>query len=361
MTAKTRKLLRTRKLSKVRLLERSRHFDLLDSFGFKWHYVDNLRQSIKKINRLIDSNTLNFSLSTDVHYRENRENALEQSEVLSALHEFVDLDFIGCTGDLVDGDETKETTLDFIGKVMNSTEKFNDVPFLTCKGNHDVNIWGTNANDLTKMLTNREWYDATVKPIETHGIMVNPNDPYGGYYYRDFEDKKVRTIWLNRYHNIEDDGVPRHPFTVGNYTEHQLEWFQDTALNLGNKSKPSEWHVAIFSHVVPYRSPEFNHDYGDDRPDIRIMLKSFVDNGGNLIGWFGGHVHADCHAKIDGVNYFISTSFYAVQKYTTPPESPEREQDGLKTLSMNTFVVNKDERKVNVVKSGSGHDWEFTY
>ena len=80
-----------------------------------------------------------------------------------------------------------------------------------------------------------------------------------------------------------------------------------------------------------------------------------------VLGWFAGHCHADCHATVYGLNLSISTCTCASQRKdwsldpTPSKPAPERNSTDL-AMSVNVFVVNLDERKINVVKVGSKAD-----
>src|SRR5690625_554673 len=153
----------------------------------------------------------------------------------NSLGDYINLIFNSIIGDFIMSNKTNEVSHRTINDVMTATKRYNDLPLFTVKGNHDVNTFQENNGRLDRMLTNKEWYQATTKFSEKYGIVTNSYDPHGGYYYKDFEDKKIRTIWLNRYKNSEENGIPTEPYSTGGYKWDQYEWLAKEALILEEK------------------------------------------------------------------------------------------------------------------------------
>ena len=345
------------------------------------HYLENLSVSVPKINNLIDVNTLTFSVLTDIHNTDSV--AIRSSaEIFGVITEYCDHDFLANLGDLIPGNFDKPKSLRQANDVMQLVNQHAKCPHYVIRGNHDVNDYElalvpTEDEKVSRFITNKEWYQVTTKKSEKYGIVQDPDNIYAGYYYVDNQKQKIRSIFLNT-SETKDGLMSSSDYTWwGVQSEKQLKWFANVALNLQGKA---DWAVMIFSHIPPF-SNEFIHNHGVNRIAVREISESFLHgSSGNaptsnpsfprvsfdfseqgpreLIGHFVGHVHDDYYEKINGVNYFISTSGTPYQKYDT---APPRSQNGLDTLSMNTMVVNREKRQVDVIKTGSGKDWSFTW
>lgn len=345
-------------------------------------YWKNIQDSIRKIDEKQDINTLSFNVMTDIHMEDYRTRIMTSVEAGSALAEYADLDFTVLLGDYIIGDLPKNESLKLINDIMMTTKMHSKCPVFSVKGNHDSNDqppgWSnmSESEKLQYLITNKEYFQADTRKSLQYGIVVDENNPYGGYYYRDFERQKIRGIFLNTSEINEVDGEVQFPNYVitGVRSQKQLEWLANTALQVDDG-----WAVAIFMHIPPVEE-EYMHFRGISVPSFNTIIQGFVNSesgvatdsatGANvafdfthqndveMIGFFCGHVHEDSHAVIDGVNVFISNCTTPKKRWDT---SLEREPHGEKTLSMNTFIINRDTRTVNVVKTGTGSDFEFTW
>lgn len=169
-------------------------------------------------------------------------------------------EYIGVDAALVSGDQvTAIYTDDFTyyrNAVMASSTKFFHV-----LGNHDCE----QAESQTDQMQHARFFDG----IDTRMGMVHEGKCY---YYKDFEDKKIRLIGLNEFQ--QGGTIRRYKY----YKDDQISWFVNTL-----KSTPAEYGIIIMMHQ-PSREWENNTDYKKFWQKERYF-NAFVSNmTGDIIG-----------------------------------------------------------------------------
>lgn len=373
------------------------------------------------IKQLQNSDNITFTIATDIHARHDEEvelvNRYNQVRDFIMLTKQIPIDYVICCGDLLqDGEVSTDLTEHRMVRIGDIFKQCHAPVFLT-RGNHDTNTSYYNTTlDITQdlIVSNKEYYNMLQKHMLSSDdikVINNSNHPLRNYYYVDDHVNKHRMIFVNTFEiRVDDQELPYVDVNgdvdyalVGLQTKEQIEWLLNDAMNMTNKT---DWVVSFFSHMIPYTNiPEF-HGYGKDDTTFRQILnafrtggtlnnviyqdvldmtnsnwidltinKSFTTQGAiDVIGYFGGHIHDDCYAKHDGINYFVSTNTCVERRTTwsgdpTPTKlPPERNGESLAT-SINVFIINKKTKTVNVVKVGSkrnnavvtSSDYTFTY
>lgn len=112
---------------------------------------------------------------------------------------------------------------------------------LWCVGNHD---WNYGAGR-----------DRTVTPDEQYsyiGANADGVKPYDSiqrcYGYRDFENQKLRVIFLNTCDTSDFGAVEGEPFPSEWISPTQLRWLIDTALNFTDKPDAAQWGIVVMGH-----------------------------------------------------------------------------------------------------------------
>lgn len=158
------------------------------------------------------------------------------------------------------------------------------------KGNHECNH-EDGLYQPEDVITPSEYFFN----VQKNGLgkkVVNPDDPYGGYYYVDFDDYKVRIIGLNAFIDPENYGINAH------FGDEQIAWFYDTALNFTNMTDRDKWGVIVFVHNRASSSAirrilyAFIHKGTPVTYDGHTYLFD-VDSGGTVIALIHGHNHTD--------------------------------------------------------------------
>jgi hypothetical protein len=373
-----------------------------------------------------------FVTPTDIHVRDLEDgNAgrYDQMRDLIMVCEQLPIDYVLCEGDIMSYCalwETYEPRLEKVRKILDKCR----APWYMTRGNHDYNSddsdGDSNDSDSVRLdtidtiiVTSRDWHNSV-----TAKLPVSPNvqvvfdeaNPTKGYFYVDDYANKHRIIYANSNESYEDaDGTP-YTFGEGEFdfsisgacvTKHQIQWLVDKAMDMTGKT---DWVVSFHSHIAPYTdagsgdTSEF-HGYGSNNAALRSIVKAFQDGTaltnfayncldvtthawGNIsitknfaaqgaiqvIGWFAGHIHADCYRKVDGLNVCVSVNSCASQRTSwqgdlTPVVLPPARDDGQYAMSLNVWIVNKTTRTVNMIKLGSkennsvktSSDLTFTY
>lgn len=374
-------------------------------------YIDERKETIKQLQK---SDCITFTVATDIHTRaqDGDGGRHDRCRDFIMLSEQLQLDYIAVTGDIIADKEPFDVFEYRLEKAKDIFNKCN-CPWYATRGNHDYNA-PTTADEC---VTNRDWYNSITRNMTSNSIQeihYNKKHLQGAYHYVDDFATKHRMIFLNVFEMNEDkNGQPvtnngSLAYTLtGLRSNLQLEWLLNEALNMEGKN---DWVVSFYSHGVPFtgKGTEYHsefHGYGFDNPELRQIVKAF-QTGTNIIdlsyscidldtklwldykinkdftqqgsidviGWFGGHTHDDCYAKVDGLNLVVCTCTCHDQRTswrteeTTVKLPPERNSTDL-AMSLNVFVVNKNTRTVNVIKVGSkrdntiktSSDYSFTY
>ena len=108
-------------------------------------------------------------------------------------------------------------------------------------------------------------------------VVKDSADPYGNYYYVDYDEFKIRVLILTPF--VTDGGAS---FSYG---ENQKQWLINYAFDFSNKS---DWSLLIFEHTGNAGLS------GEGIVNVRSNVSSFIRNSGiPVIGWIHGHAHED--------------------------------------------------------------------
>ena len=227
---------------------------------------------------------LTFFIQTDPHMYVGSEKSV--GNMAKALSHFVDLDFIAVTGDLIRGyayeeDNRADAYKSFEELVRRYTENVN-CPILMTLGNHDTNaMWAKEYADHTKQINQYDHYFImTEKLKEVNGSTMSVPE-YKNYYYVDLPNYNVRVIMLN---TLDDDYMENYGslFYISN---EQKVWFKNEALNTDRS-------VIVMSHAALRTGiAEAGNNEVTGAGSILRMVEEFVQDGGDFIAYFCGHVH----------------------------------------------------------------------
>lgn len=142
----------------------------------------------------------------------------------------------------------------------------NSVPTIWLNGNHDCSNQSIDkdaAGDYINRLKNNEMYDLIgSNNFYVPEVYVNENEVSKNYGYIDFENQKIRLIYLNT-----SDMSDTINHSTSCFRKTQGAWLVSKALDLSSKkTDESNWGVIVCSHH-PFTS----------REDIKTILFGFVD------------------------------------------------------------------------------------
>ena len=327
-------------------------------------------------------------------YASNKASTIMANQAAKTLAASLNIDFFAHLGDISCGAPTTTPEMlesqikGFLGYFQ---EARGTLPVFLAIGNHDNGVYYhktmTDGNDY---IMDSEWMynNFTARSISNDTVMGNT--AYGGYCYRDFNDKKLRVFLLN---TCEESLYYRGDMgaTLGS----QRVWLANALLDLNNKSDASDWGYIVLAH--------YPADYGTTMP-LSELFKAYVDGGSitisvedgtkstvsfsgknnaKFISQFHGHVHNFKTSKLysyetgSGVQYnahricIPNVQFDRENYYTTVGSYTDINfsEDTSYTKTANTadgtsFVVNVINPSDEVIYSfcyGAGYDRAIGY
>lgn len=296
----------------------------------------------------IDKSKFNLIFATDYHYdlgtnynpdnidvpdatiREVWESGLRK--VLNATS-LSNADAVVFNGDNIDQPMVKDIPLekkmmfkelhDFLLTATSSAE----MPAFILKGNHDGNYNHKVAEmNLDSVITDKEWSEVYDKVVPDYGEKRNDG---ANYFYKDFDNKKVRLIGLDTYdlpETTNDDGSMKYNrFNTSGLQQAQLNWLANTALEV-----PEGTTVVISMHhpidgtlaTAPDVTKVINHDVlmqiindfvagksnsiSGKVSDVPVNIYYTFKGAGTIAALLSGHFHTDGNVVKNGIN-FIQT------------------------------------------------------
>ena len=385
---------------------------VLDNFYVQaTYFINGLRELARKVVRLQTPDTVTSIHISDTHFatdsitRDDLENyGRSNNHIKNAVEftHFVPTDFVVLNGDVHDGSTaTKSIAMSNYREAI-STLGMANCPYFVTWGNHCNNSWGDNrTNSINKtvknylpkvgmtslhgkmrqIIDNNEMYDIATRPSTIFGIVENPLDKLG-YYYYDVPNKKQRVIVLNAQDVpliIDSDGYAKYiNINVSGYRQKQITWLYETL-----KNTPSDVTVCIYQHFsFGKRYSTAMEYYAYNYEMIDGIIDSFVTGGkfsktytantdfqasisadfagrkGKLAYLAHGHHHNDKISKdANGtVNYSIGCSVSRPKK-----SQGDRPLGKLQEDLWDVVVLNTKKRHVDLIRFGQGSDRSFDY
>jgi predicted phosphodiesterase len=183
-------------------------------------------------------------------------------------------------------------------------------------GNHDaVFISGTLSTNIT--LTKKEQHKLMCSHLNG-SVHFNELDPYGCYYYTDYEASKVRVIVLNTSDLYDENGNVSGSTVMGStlmIRQNQLTWFAEKALNFADKTTPTDWSVLVFGHLCSgfngnpltkilkacKNGNSLKTSWTDGNVTLSVDVDYSTQGAVNIIGFMYGHAHRDKNALLDEI------------------------------------------------------------
>lgn len=373
-------------------------------------YIKNEAARVAAItSRVITEKSLVLGCVSDIHYgyfntlfnEERCREILEHTgQALNIIKKLVGFDGCLMLGDTIDGGRSliKSDAKDQFDTVNKCLQKaFANVPNFRLNGNHDILRYRAAGSNLSA----DELYEKIGKFNTSDVEKTNRN-----YGYHDFEDKKIRLIYLNTCDsgdiNIIED--LENGFTNFAFSSDQLTDFV-SYLDLSDKTNPSEWRIiSIGHHPLDFGSAVgYSTSYTDASGNtfdlygahILAIINAYmqgtagniVHNGSTIsydftgssraqyIGHLHGHVHNFSSGKIK-----INSEQTEARRITIPNMHPFRQNDSggsyaefheetsfPKTIytenetAFNIVVINPDEEKIYCFNYGAGYDRTIYY
>jgi len=216
---------------------------------------------------------------------------IECGQGLYALNERCPVDVIMLGGDHVEGASggTREAgleQLDLNEELLRPATFV--IPTLRLMGNHDDAPFRATEGRITPL----ELYQRIGRKNISAGAVVVPGRNFG---YRDFDEQKMRVIYLDTHDKIgwlsseydPDVYAGSKYMDACNISASQLDWLANTALDFSGKSTPGEWGFVIGSHV-PLNYALTDHTYTDVTSGT-----SYKANTGNVITILEAYINGE--------------------------------------------------------------------
>ena len=302
---------------------------------------------------------------TDLHYGNGdyTDGVLHASQALSYINRQITLDAFTALGDYTDGYPAYNVDNAFGDcRAVNSLlAPMESVPNLRMQGNHDF----------------YSGYAQFVHyHIQAYSEGVTWGDKVGGYFYRDFADKKLRIICVN---STETDNS-----NIGVSTE-QYTWFVN-ALDLSAKSGSADWQILVLSHHPldwyvsdgTYRFAYILEAYKNGASgSVGGVAYNFAGkNSATLIGNIHGHIHNLLVGYINKGNVDNSNPT-KVLRVCTPEACINRAnqysgawaeattynktKNSAKDTSFVVYCIDLDAQSIKAFCYGAGYDREISY
>lgn len=223
------------------------------------YIADSAQEFAQKVKSRQSGNSFSFAFMTDAHITDTRPETVQSAKhaglALSIINRLVSLDFITHGGDYTWGEksEDRERTLDdfdlyhqFIGSAASN------VPNIYVMGNHDDLPYQPTGDRFTQ----KETFKLFGRKNRMYNSVWQSGCNYG---YVDFEDKKVRVIYVDtedRRFLESPDGVNDEKaldgqmfLNIHNVSKEQADFIAYKALDFSDKEDYSKWSVVVVSHV----------------------------------------------------------------------------------------------------------------
>ena len=292
---------------------------------------------------LQNKDTATFLWASDTHFQVhggwNYGTKKATLQEIGAVAEKLKTDFAIITGDVVNGyfpiAEQKENLVNLIDMVCKSMK----MPLLIAEGNHDDNSWyasasgssGTEKTGLAETLINSQ-FTAYSMAGRLERVVIDPENPLGGYYYYDLQKPKIRVIVLNcediPYIEQADKSLKYYGQWTMGYQQKQLKWLAEKALQF---TEPG-WGVLFFQHndsnmdgntqfvrnldclnqiIGAFRNKTSGTAVSTQADFEATVSYNFASNPSNdVVAWFSGHVHKDSDELIDGIPHLTITNTF---------------------------------------------------
>jgi hypothetical protein len=302
---------------------------------------------------------------TDLHYGNGNytDGIKHASQALAYINKQITLDAFAVLGDYTDGypADSVDNAFGDCRKINSLLSPMEAIPNLRIQGNHDF------YNGYAQFVHYH---------IQAYSEGVTWGDKVGGYFYRDFADKKLRIICVN---TTETDNANIAVSTT------QYTWFVN-ALDLSAKSDAEDWQILVLSHHPldwyvtdsTYRFAYIVEAYKNGTSGtVGGISYNFVGkNSATLIGNIHGHIHNLLTGYINKGNVNTSNPT-KILRICTPEACINRanQYDGAwkettsynkttnsaKDTSFVVYCIDLNEQNIKAFCYGAGYDREISY
>lgn len=290
-------------------------------------FKQEIEQTIQTVNEKRVQDSLVFGLMTDSHYVINGgwEDSIEN---LRAVNRKAPFDAMIHLGDLTDGMIPLSVTKEYAAKVMGDLHSL-EVPVYLTLGNHDSNYFHNNP----------EWMNEEEQSL----FYLDRQKPW---YYIDFEEHKLRCLFLHSFNHREK---VRYGFPM-----EEVEWAKKVLAET-----PNPYSVLVFAHVPLL--PEMHYWTKEIRNSSEMLkvFEEYMQQGGKILAYVHGHNHAD---QIYYKKKFPIVSIGCAKCEDFKDKKPEgavaydRKMGTLTQELWDVMIVNGKKGEIEFIRFGAGKD-----
>ena len=339
------------------------------------YFEEEIKKTIKTIEEKKPECDMVFALLTDTHLSDNGEHTREN---ITAVDEKIGFECLVHMGDFLCGNIPEKMSRKILKEEL--TDYRNTIKskvIYIAQGNHDgFRDERYKGQLVTDISLDENWYEDTGFIDENENVKRVGEKPY---FYVDYPDIELRMIFLcstNYTHDKENL-----EFIKGYKMEdEQIEWFAN-ALDV-----PDGYSIMVFSHIAPFKMKR--KDDGEKKVEFILgrnyekaveLIKTFISrksvnidgkiydyskSNGDFISWFAGDDHSDFQCEFDGINYlgvtcqtaYIPQLWEPIGEFTGP-----RDYDTVNEDAWDSVLWNKKERRVFLIRCGTGNDRVIEY
>lgn len=278
---------------------------------------------------------------------------------LSELQKYLKLDFAAMLGDYTWGDKAETVAqvkkdLTYVKRCM--TDGMNGIPNIWCTGNHDIN-YGENSD---RRMTEDELYAYLTS--NNKGTIQDGDNIGRNYGYIDFENQKIRCIYLN---TVDVLGTSN----TSGVTTAQTTWLSNVGLNFTDKANSSQWGVVILSHHCISGASFSSIVSALAAHQDKIICAIHGHNHNFIAKQINGWLWSICVPNVDTIrNNEAATSTdtawreaYGEFDASGNPVYYPKTQGTAKSTSFCVITIDRKNRKVHAIAYGAGIDREIGY
>ncbi len=332
-----------------------------------------------------NANSFVFGAVSDLHTSASDASAagvLHAGMGMNAINGYTQLDMVALLGDIVYSkfDDTYKEGFKFVKTAFGDVAKA--VPVIQLQGNHDELSTDTTAQGQQKY-----WAYIGANNV---GTVTDYDNKFRNYGYRDFENNKIRVIYLNT------TDVSEAEITSDCYVSYaQLLWLCNTALDFSGKPDAEKWGALILTHhplnwavkgnvadLLSVLDAYKGKANGTVTVDNTTFSFDFSNSKAELIAHIHGHLH-NFRTETLGANGIVSItvpnacfgrnneygtaySEATAEMYGDADESGnqrvfEKTSDTANDTAFNVLVVDRKNRVIHCFNYGAGIDRAVEY
>ena len=348
--------------------------EIVDEIGtsiLPQYVMDEAEAVIDRVIAAQSENTFVLGAMSDLHYGSKysesqfyNNKAVEHAcQAMKYIDERIKLDAVAILGDYTDrfSSNDSENALGDFKKINSFLDKLRASTNLRQQGNHDFYS---------------EHTPITHRFIQAYSDDVVWGSKIGGYYYKDFEDYKLRIISINTTEtaNLNDSYTTENIIAC---STNQYNWFAKS-LDLTDKNDAQSWQILILSHHPL--------DWGtqDGIKHFPLILKAYTNgekyesedivydftevNYATIVGNIHGHIHNLLYGAMNETTIYrmctstvggASTNHY--DNIWKDGNTYVREENKATETGFCIFCINLKEQIIDIIKYGIGSDRNNIY